>query len=58
MVSEKVSWKTTWYMLIHYIITIAYIMYEFTFTEFSKGQNIEIKRSVVSGGYHELQGWR
>ena len=34
-------------MLTHHIITIAYIMYEFTYTAFSKGQNIEMKRSVV-----------
>lgn len=33
-------------------------MYEFTYTAFSKGQNIEMKRSVVARSYHELQGWR
>ena len=34
-------------MLTHHIITIACIMYEFTYTAFSKGQNIDMKRSVV-----------
>ena len=45
-------------MLTHHIITIAYIMYEFTYTAFSIGQNIEMKRSVVARGHHELLGWR
>ena len=45
-------------MLTHHIITIACIMYEFTYTAFSKGQNIEMKRSVAARSYHELQGWR
>ena len=45
-------------MLTHHIITNAYIMYEFTYTAFSKGQNIEMKRSVVARGHHELLGWR
>ena len=45
-------------MLTHHIITIAYIMYEFTYTAFSKGPNIEMKRSVAVRSYHELQGWR
>ena len=44
-------------MLTHHIITIACIMYEFTYTAFSKGQNIEMKRSVVARSY-EFQGWR
>ena len=45
-------------MLTHHIITIACIIYEFTYTAFSKEQNIEMKRSVVARSYHELQGWR
>ena len=45
-------------MLTYHIITDAYRMYEFTYTAFSKGQNIEMKRSVVARSYHELQGWR
>ena len=45
-------------MLTYHIITDAYRMYEFTYTAFSKGQNIEIKSSVVARGYHELPGWR
>ena len=49
-------------MLTHHIITIACIMYEFTYTAFSiyieNGQNIEMKRSVVARGHHELPGWR
>ena len=45
-------------MLTHHIITIACIMYEFTYTAFSIGQNIEMKRSVVARGHHELPGWR
>ena len=45
-------------MLTHHIITNAYIMYEFTYTAFSKGQNIEMKRSVVARGHHELPEWR
>ena len=35
-------------MLTHHIITIACIIYEFTYTAFSKGHNIEMKRSVVA----------
>ena len=58
MLSEKISQETTWYMLTYHIITDAYRMYEFTYTAFSKGQNIEIKSSVVARGYHELPGWR
>ena len=53
-----VSQETTWYIFTHHMIANAYRMYEFTYTAFSKGQNIEMVRSVVARGHHELPGWR
>ena len=43
-------------MLTHRIITTACIRYEFTYTAFTIGQNIEMKRSVVARGHHEYPG--